>query len=51
MNGNIAALSGNSLYWSNNNIDYYLAGNDLSSNELITVASSISNTLVTSIGK
>ena len=51
MNGNIAALSGNSLYWSNNNVDYYLAGSDLSSQELLTVASSISNTLVTATGK
>ncbi len=51
LNGTVAALSGNSLYWTNNNIDYYLAGNDLSSEELLSVASSISNTVVTSIGK
>ena len=51
MNGNIAALSGNSLYWTNNNIDYYLAGNELSTEELLSVASSISNTIVTSVGK
>ena len=51
MNGTIGALSGNSLYWSSNNIDYYLAGSDLSTEELISVASSISTTLVTSAGK
>lgn len=48
MNGTVAALSGNSLYWSLDGIDYYLAGNDLSTNELLKVASSISNTIVTS---
>ena len=51
MNGNIAALSGNSLYWSADNIDYYLAGNDLSTEELLSVASSISSTLITIAGK
>jgi len=51
MNGVVGALSGNSLYFSKDNIDYYLAGNDMSSQELISVASSISNTLVTSVGK
>ena len=47
MNGTIGALSGNSLYWTLDNIDYYLAGNDLSSLELLSVATSISNTVVT----
>ena len=47
MNGTIGALSGNSIYWTNNNIDYYLAGNDLTPSELLSVASSISNTIVT----
>ena len=51
MNGNIGALSGNSLYWTANNVDYYLAGSDLSSEELLSVASSISTTLVTVAGK
>ena len=41
-------LSGNSLYWTSNNVDYYLASGDLSSDELLTIASSIGNTLVTS---
>ena len=48
MNGTVGALSGNSLYWSLNNIDYYLAGNDLSKEEILSVANSISNTIVTS---
>lgn len=47
MNGTVAALSGNSLYWTMNNVDYYLAGTDLSTGELINVANSISNTVVT----
>ncbi len=47
MNGTVAALSGNSLYWTIDNVDYYLAGSDLSTNELISVANSISNTIVT----
>lgn len=47
MNGTVGALSGNSLYWTSNNVDYYLAGSDLSTEELLSVASSISTTLVT----
>ena len=51
MNGTVGALSGNSLYWTANNVDYYLAGTDLSTEELLSVASSISTTLVTVAGK
>ena len=47
MNGTVGALSGNSLYWSVDNIDYYLAGSDLSTSELLSVATSISSTIVT----
>ena len=47
MNGNVGALSGNSLTWTSNNIDYYLAGSDLSKEELLSVANSISNTIST----
>ena len=47
MNGTVGALSGNSLYWTSNNIDYYLAGSDLSTEELLNVAVSISNTILT----
>ena len=51
MNGNLGALSGNSIYFTLDNIDYYIAGNDLSSEELLGVASSISNSLITVAGK
>ena len=51
MNGTVAALSGNSLYWSDNSVDYYLAGTDLSTEELLSVASSISTSIVTVAGK
>ncbi len=51
MNGNVGALSGNSIYFTLDNIDYYIAGNDLSSEELLSVASSLSNTLITIAGK
>jgi outer membrane lipoprotein-sorting protein len=47
MNGTVAALSGNSLYWTMNDVDYYLAGSDLATSELLSVANSISNTIVT----
>lgn len=47
MNGSVGALSGNSLYWSDNNVDYYLAGSNMSEEELLSVANSISNTIVT----
>ena len=51
MNGTVGALSGNSLYWTANNVDYYLAGTDLSTEELLSVATSISTTLVTGVEK
>jgi hypothetical protein len=51
LNGNVGALSGNSIYFTLDNIDYYIAGNDLSTSELLSVASSLSNTLVTIAGK
>ncbi len=47
LNDTIAALSGNSLYWTSNNIDYYLASGNLSSNELLTIAESIGSTITT----
>lgn len=40
----VAAMSANSLSWSHNNMDYYLASSDLTSKELYTIASSLSNT-------
>lgn len=43
LNDSVAALQANSLYWTSNNIDYYLAGNDLSSEELLSIATSLTN--------
>ncbi len=37
------ALSANSLYWTSNNVDFYLSSEKLSSTELLTIAESISN--------
>lgn len=47
MNGTVGALSGNSIYWTNNNVDYYIASSNLTQEELLNVANSISNTIVT----
>ena len=44
------ALSANSLYWTSNNIDYYLSSDKLSSPELLTIAESISNGSLTVAG-
>ncbi len=46
----IGALSNNSIYWTNNGIDYYLTSNTLDSKEMMTIAESITNasTLVAS---
>lgn len=38
LNDTIAALSENSLYWTSNNVSYYLAGNDLSNEEILNIA-------------
>ena len=43
LNDTIAALSTNSIYWTSNNIDYYMASEDLSLKEMISIASSMSN--------
>lgn len=37
----IGALSSNSLSWSSNNVDYYLASSDLSSSEILSIADSL----------
>ncbi len=44
LNDTIAALSSNSMYWTSGNIDYYLASNDLSIAEMVSIASSLGNT-------
>lgn len=46
----VAALSGNSLRWTKNNIDYYLTSESLNSKELATIAESLENATAT-IGK
>ena len=41
MMSSIGALSSNSLSWSNDNVDYYLTSNDLSTEEILTIADSL----------
>ena len=40
----IGVMSSNSLSWSENNVNYYLASNDMSSDEILTVANSLNVT-------
>lgn len=49
INDTIGALGTNYLYWTNNDIDYYLSSSDISQNDLITIAKSIGNTVL--VGK
>lgn len=42
LSNTIGALSTNSLSWSHNNVDYYLASNDLSTSEILSIADSLS---------
>ncbi len=44
LSNTIGALSTNSLSWSANNVDYYLASNDLSQAEILTIADSLNPT-------
>lgn len=44
LNDTVAALSENSLYWTSNNISYYLAGNDLTSDEILNIAKNMNQT-------
>lgn len=48
LSNTIGAVSSNSLSWTSNNVDYYLASSDLSTEELLTIADSlnIDNTTV-----
>lgn len=43
MADNIGALSANSLYWTSNNIDYYITSDSLNGEELLTIAESLGN--------
>lgn len=44
LNNTIGALSTNSLSWTANNVDYYLASNDLTTAEILTIADSLNGT-------
>ncbi len=41
LSNTIGALSNNSLSWTSNKVDYYLASNDLSTDEILTIADSL----------
>lgn len=41
LSGSIGALSTNSLTWTEDNVNYYLASNDLSTTEILTIADSL----------
>ena len=45
LSSSVVALGVNSLSWTDNNIDFYLASNKLSGEEMLTIASSMSNSL------
>lgn len=47
LNDSIAALSNNSMYWTSNNIDYYIVSEDLSVMEMVYIASSLGNSKTT----
>lgn len=42
LNNTIGALSTNSLSWTENDVDYYLASNDLTTSEIMAIAGSLS---------
>lgn len=43
INDSVAALQANSIHWTSNNMEYYLTGNDLSDEELLSIATSLTN--------
>ena len=47
----IAAKSANSMTWTSDNVSYYLTSNDLSTEEMVTIAESLGNTKVVSGSK
>ena len=49
INDTIGAIGSNTIYWTNNNIDYYLTGSNLDQSDLINIASSVGNTIL--VGK
>ena len=42
----VAAMGANSIYWTDNNVDFYLASNDLSGEEMLTIAESMVNSQI-----
>ncbi len=42
----IAAKSANSMYWTSDNVSYYLTSSDLSTEEMVTIAESLGNTKI-----
>ena len=43
LNDTIAALSTNSMYWTSNDVDYYMVSDDLSISEMVFIATSLNN--------
>ena len=43
LNDTIAAMSSNSLNWTSNGINYYLASEDLTISEMVSIAQSLNN--------
>ena len=46
MSDTIGAISSNSLYWTSNGVDYYISGNGLGSEELMTIAEGLTGTSI-----
>ena len=51
LNDTIAALSTNSMYWTSNDIDYYMVSEDLSVSEMVFIATSLNNSTSVSLMK
>lgn len=51
MQDTIAVISDNSIYWTSNNIDYYLTSKDLENTEILSIANSLGNTISVSASK
>lgn len=47
----VGAMSSNSLYWTSNNIDFYLSSDKLSGTELLTIAESVNSGSLTVVGE
>ena len=47
----VAAVGANSVYFSSNNIDYYIASEEMSSEEMLNVAASLGNSILVSESK